>query len=254
MNRFDCNACFGHWPYWDLPHKTPDDLVALMDGAGIDRAACMSLRGMFLDYRDGNEETLAAARSHPDRLVPMATLAPFPPDPEGPAAALQKVLDGGARGVRLTPLFHSYRLDSGFVDAVCVAAAERTVPIIVPTRPMMNWRFQTVPVDAIGDMVQRHPTTRFVVSGANYLVEFQAVVRLMERCANAVCEISCFQAFGAVRQLVDLVGAERVLFGTGAVLNYPACNVAKLDHAGLDETERAAVAYENARRLFGLDA
>ena len=46
-------------------------------------------------------------------------------------------------------------------------------------------------------------------------------------------EISCLQGFNAVAKLVGEVGAERVLFGTGAVLHYPACNVAKLDHAEL---------------------
>jgi hypothetical protein len=38
------------------------------------------------------------------------------------------------------------------------------------------------------------------------------------------------------------------------VLNYPACNVAKLDHAELAEPQRIAIAAENALRLLGLGA
>jgi predicted TIM-barrel fold metal-dependent hydrolase len=49
------------------------------------------------------------------------------------------------------------------------------------------------------------------------------------------------------------VGCERLLFGTGAVLNYPACNVAKLDHAELTDAQRAAIASENAASLLGLE-
>lgn len=248
MKRFDVNACFGHWPYWDLKDKTPEALIALMDRNGIERAVCMSLRGIFVDWRSGNEETLAGARRYPDRLLPIATIAPFP---DGSADGLHQAIDAGCRGVRLYPSFHSYRLDADFVDAICQAAGERGVPVMIPTRPMMSWRFQAIVVDTIGAVVERHARTQFILSGPNYLIEYQGLVHVMKRCDNAMCEISCLQGFGAVAKLVADVGADRVLFGTGAVLNYPACNVAKLDHAEITEPQRAAIASENALRLFG---
>lgn len=248
MTRFDVNACFGHWPYWDLKDKTPEELIALMDRCEIGRAACMSLRGVFVDWLTGNRETLAAAERYPDRLVPVATMSPFP---NGGGDELGKAIDAGARGVRLFPAFHSYRLDSEFVDEVCEAAAERRVPVTIPTRPMMNWRFQAVDIDAIGRVIERHAATRFIISGPNYLIEYQALVRVMTRCGNVSYEHSCLQGFGAVAGLVDRVGADRVLFGTGAVLNYPACNVAKLNNAEITEEQRSAIASENALRMFG---
>ena len=61
------------------------------------------------------------------------------------------------------------------------------------------------------------------------------------------------QGFGAMERMVAAVGADRVLFGTGLPLQYPACNVAKLEHAGLDAAARAAVEAGNARRLLGLE-
>ena len=105
MKRFDINACFGHWPYWDLHHKTADELVASMDRNHIDQAAVMSLRGLLLDWRDGNEETLAAASRYPRRLVPMATLSPFL---GGSGEELKRLAGAGVRGVRLYPAFHNY--------------------------------------------------------------------------------------------------------------------------------------------------
>jgi uncharacterized protein len=249
MTRFDINACFGHWQYWDLCDKSSDDLVALMDRSGIQRAAVLSLRGVFLDWRQGNAETLFAAERYPERLVAMATISPFL---GGNGDELERALDAGARGVRLYPGFHSYRLDSDFVDDICRAAAGRGVPVMIPTRLMMNWRFVPVPIDSIGAVAERHPDTQFILSGPNYLVEFQALVRWMTRCPNTLYEISCLQGYDAVRKLVAAVGAGRVLFGTGAVLNYPACNVAKLDHAEIADEDRRAIAGGNALRLLGL--
>ena len=247
INRIDVNACFGHWPYWDLPHKTPADLVGLMDRHGIERAAAMSLRGLFIDWRAGNDETLAAAKDHPGRLIPAATISPFP---DCSADDVGRLADAGVRVVRLYPGFHNYPLDGPFTDAICTAAGQRGMIVSIPTRPMMNWRFKTIDLAAIGAIVDRHPGTTFLMSGPNYLVEYQALVGLMRRCANVVYEISCIQGFDAVRRLVGQVGADRILFGTGAVLHYPACNVAKLDHADLTEADRRAIACENAARLL----
>jgi hypothetical protein len=247
--RIDINACFGHWQYWDLQHKTAGELVGLMDSCGIDRAAALSLRGLFLHWRAGNAETLAAAGEFSDRLVPAATISPFT---GGDGAELRRLVDGGMRGVRLYPKLHSYRLDDPWVDEICATAGALGVPVMFATRPMMNWRFSPLAIESLGPVVGRHPKTNFVVSGPNYLIEFQALVRLMEGAANVHYEFSCMQGFDAIRKLTAAVGAERVLFGTGAVLNYPACNVAKLDHAKVSEADREAMGSGNAKRLLGI--
>jgi uncharacterized protein len=249
MMHVDINACFGHWPYWDVPHKTSDDLVRVMDANGIQRAAMLSLRGVVLDWRAGNDETRAAATRHPDRLIPMATISPFM---DGNGDELRRLVDAGMRGIRLYPLFHSYPLSSDFTDDICRTAAECGIPVMVPTRPMMNWRFGTIPIASIGEIAARHPATTLIVSGPNYLIEFQAVVKLMQQCANVVYEISCLQGFGAVANLVAQVGSQRVLFGTGAVLHYTACNVAKLEHAELPSEQKNEIAGTNAVRVLGL--
>jgi uncharacterized protein len=251
MMRIDVNACFGHWSYWDVPHKTGDDLVRVMDENGIGRAAVLSLRGVLVDWQAGNEETLAAATRHPGRLIPMATISPFM---DGTGNELRRLVDAGMKGVRLYPLFHSYPLSSDFTDGICRAAAECRVPVMVPTRPMMNWRFKTVPIETIGEVASRHRQTTFIVSGPNYLVEFQALVKLMRQCSNVFYELSCLQGFGALSNLVAQVGAQRVLFGTGAVLHYAACNVAKLDHADLTPQQRTEIGGANAARILGLTA
>ncbi len=247
MRRIDINAYFGHWQYWDLRHKTPEELVAQMDRFGIERALVTSLRGVFVDWRAGNEETLAASRKYPDRLVPAVTLSPFM---GGGAEGLNRLIDAGARAVRLYSSFHSYRLDSRFVDEICRNAADRNVPVMIGTRIMMNWRFVAIPTETIGEVVIRNPPTQFILSGQNYLAEFQSLIRLMNRAPNCSYEISCMQGFGAVARLVAEVGSDRVLFGTGALLHYPACNVAKLDGAELRPDELEAIAWRNAERLL----
>lgn len=247
--RFDCNAFFGHWHYWPIPHTTVADIVGLMDRFGIDRAAVCSLRGLFGDWRASNAETLGAAAAHPGRFVPVAVLSPML---GGSGAALGGLAAEGFRAIRLYPLLHGYRLHDRFVDEVCSAAGEAGMSVIVPTRPMMNFRFATVPIEEVGALAGRHPQTRFLLSGPNYLAEYRSAVHVMRERPNVWIETSCMQAMEALRRVVEDVGAGRVLFGTGLALHYPACNVVKLTSARIPEDARAAVAAGNAERFFGL--
>lgn len=249
MKRIDINSYFGHWQYWDLHHKTPEDLVGLMDRFGVAQAAVLSLRGVFVDWRAGNDETFEAAARFPDRLIPAVTISPFM---NGGADELNRLIDRGARCVRLYPSFHSYRLDSRFVDDICRVAGERSVPVMIPSRIMMNWRFVPVVTDLIGAVAQRHPQTHIIFSGPNYLAEYQLLVQWMQRATNTSYEITCMQGFGAIARLVGEVGVDRVLLGTGSVLNYPACNVAKLDGADLTADQKEMIASRNAARLLRL--
>lgn len=247
--RIDVNAFFGHWQFWPLPNPAPDDVLRLMDRHGIDHAAIASLRGLYGERPAANAETLAAARARPDRFTPIAIAGPMN---GGGAAELRALAGDGFRGVRLYPLLHGYRLHDPFADEVCAAAGELRMAVIVATRPMMNFRFATVPIEEIGTLAERHPGTSFLLSGPNYLTEFRAAVLVMQRCANVSIEISCMQGLEALRRMVDAVGAERVLFGTGMPLHYPACGVAKIEHAQISEAARAAVVRANAQRLLGL--
>jgi len=248
--RIDINAFFGHWPYWPLPHTRGEDSLRLMDRFGIDRAAITSLRGLHGDWREANAETLTLAASHSDRLTPIATMSPMNGGGGGP---LRELVAKGFRGIRLYPLLlQGYSLRSPFAEEVAATAGELAVPVIIPTRPMMNFRFATLPIGDVETLAERYPDTTVILSGPNYLSEFQSAIEAMTRRANLAIEISCMQGFGAVARMADAVGADRVLFGTGLPLHYPACNVAKLDHADLSKEQRTAISSENAMRYLSL--
>lgn len=247
---FDVNAFFGHWPHSPLPHTSGEDALCLMDRFGIDRAAITSLRGLYGDWHEANAETMVLTEAYPDRLTPIACMSPMN---GGGDEALRQLVEQGFRGVRLYPmLLQGYSLRSPFAAEVCDAAGELDLAVVVPTRPMMNFRFATVPIEDIAELAERHPDTRFILSGPNYLSEFRAAIEALTRCPNMVIETSCMQGFEAVQRMAEAVGVERVLFGTGLPLHYPACNVAKIEHTRLSGERRPAIASGNAVRILRL--
>jgi len=70
----DVNTIFGFWPKRkaDIALET---LLRLMEEKGISRACTLSARGVFYDFIEGNQETLAAAQAHP-QLMAVGTVNP----------------------------------------------------------------------------------------------------------------------------------------------------------------------------------
>ena len=248
--RFDINAFFGHWPYYRLPHTSAQDVLGLMDRFQIDRAAITSLRGLHGDWQEANDETLAVAQAHQDRFTPVACISPMK---GGSGAVLRELVERGFRAVRLYPgLAQGYHLGSPFADEMVATASELEVVTIVPTRPMMHFRFPPLPIGQVSALAARHPEAKLVLSGPNYLLEFTSAVEALLACPNLTIEISCMQGFDGLGQMIKAVGAERVLFGTGLPLHYAACGVAKVEHTRMSESEQAAVCGGNALRLLGM--
>jgi len=72
----DANAFLGRWPFRKLEYDA-DDLVALMDEAGVDRAFVSAMGSVtYRNVQHGNRELAAAVEGHEDRLVPVATINP----------------------------------------------------------------------------------------------------------------------------------------------------------------------------------
>ncbi|MCH2127780.1 MAG: amidohydrolase family protein [Pirellulaceae bacterium] len=249
--RFDINAFFGHWPYYPLPQTSGEDVLRLMDRFQIDRAAMTSLRAMHGDWGEANAETLRFTREHADRLTPIACMSPML---NGGGDKLRELVEEGCRAVRLYPgLAQGYHLGSPFADDIVSTAGTLGIPAIVPTRPMMHFRFPPVPIPQITALASRHPQTQIILSGPNYLLEFTMAVEALQASPNMTIEISCMQGFRGLDFMVDAVGAQRVLFGTGLPLHYAACGTAKLEHSKLTADQLAAVSSQNAVRLLGLD-
>jgi len=70
--------------------------------------------------------------------------------------------------------------------------------------------------------------------------------------ANVYIETAGLLSAGALKFVVDSVGPDRVLFGSGAPARPMAGVLGVLKHSGLGETESTAVLSGNAKRLLGL--
>lgn len=245
----DFYAFYGPWPYWGAPHTEPQAMLRLMAANHIDQAVICHTGSIFDDWRASNDAALQAALSD-NRFIPFACL-----NPVIPAADILQLMQTykrrGCKGIRLYPQHHHYSLTAPIVDEMLAAAAQLALPVVLSVRVIMQWGLPTLSTAEISDAVARHPGVQFVLSGANY-GETRWLFELMQAAPNVSVEISGMEGFRAVQDALARVGAERILFGAGTPLQYPACSVAKLQVTRMSSAQEEAIRSGNARRLLGL--
>jgi hypothetical protein len=233
----DVNTMFGPLPA-AASDLSVDELEGMMRKHGVRACCTLSTVGMLLDHNAGNGATRAACGEHPG-LLPVATVNPqtvFGVD--GPFA---RFAADGFKMVRLFPCEQGWPPDY----SPCVALAKR---LEVEGLPIM------VDVDNPGDATRlvralvSHPAP-LILSGVDQSTVAEAV-GLMRAHARIYVETSRLVAVGAIQQVVESVGAERVLYGSGAPSRPMASSIGVLRHAQITDDQRERILGQNARDLL----
>ncbi|WP_458094614.1 amidohydrolase family protein [Roseomonas sp. WA12] len=233
-----------------------------------------------------NEAIGALCRQYPNRFLGLATAAMQ--DPARAAATLERAITAhGLRGLHLGSNIGGSNLDDPALDAVwAVAERHRLLVLVHPHKVVAAERMRSYyltnlignPLETtiaatslvFGGVIERHPNIRFLLSHAGGFVPFQAgrfrhgwrvrpepKARLKGDPTESLDRLlydSITHAPGALRFLLEEVGAERILFGT----DYPfdmgtTTGVEDVEAAIPDLAARDAILSGNARRLLGLE-
>jgi len=235
---------FGH--FWPLEVSTAEDLIGLMDKFGIDRAAICSLNSILYDHSEGNEEVFQATKRYPNRLLGIATL--YPHDKRS-LIEFEKCIDEyGMKGLELQPHYHNYELNDGTIDPFIEEAIKKKVPVFIPLCLSMNWNFPKLKMSAISKLIDTYPEATYVIGKFSY--EIEEVLRLMKKYDNVSVETSGLQLMNGIERLVEEVGANRVLFGSGMPIQEVGPALVKIREAEIKEEEKELILEENAIKLF----
>jgi predicted TIM-barrel fold metal-dependent hydrolase len=107
------------------------------------------------------------------------------------------------------------------------------------------------PVQLMAELGQRFPDTTFIFAhvGMMWVKALQAV----KPYPNLLVDVSGFDPErGIVEKAVEILGAERVLFGSDAPGRAYAAQLAKVQYADISERDKALLLGGNAARLLGL--
>lgn len=234
----DANTIFGPWPLVRADMAV-ERLMMALNNHGVSQALAISTVGALHNHGDGNVETLRLC-SERQALIPVATI-----DPRGyfgPAGSLGRIVEQGFRMFRFFPLLQDWCLDhTAFVDVL-----DEIDPLGLPV--MMQARETGYPSALARSLAGRKST--FILEGISFENMAEAM-SVMRKHANVVVDTRDLRVPGALRFLVDQVGAERVVFGSGCLRSSLAAALGYVMEADIDDVSKAAILGGNIKRILG---
>ena len=224
---------------------TGHDLVSEMDRFRIQRGLVrLAPDGAYLDARYANEIIYEVCQASAGRLIPcpivMATGGAQAPD-EG--AQVREAVRQGAGAVWIRPATDGWLLADWVSDALFGPLQEHGVPVLCLER--------LVGLEEVSRIAGRFPRLPLIFAETHYRGQ-QALLPLMRKFENVHLSIgSNYCVRGGIEQLVEKVGPERLLFGTGLPDIEAASAICQLMYAEIDEQAKRWIGAGNLDRLMG---
>ncbi len=232
----DVNTLFGPLPLASVD-LTVETLLELMAAGGVTSACTLSTLGLLLDANVGNAATRAACAEY-SQLMPVATVNPstFFGDP----TPLIRLRQDGFRSVRFFPSVQGWPIGYQPFAAVLEILAPTGIPIMVSINSPGE-------VTALQAIAGNYP--RVILTAVDHIILPEAIAALRKH-STWMVETSRLLAIGSVKLVADTVGAERVLFGTGAPAQSLSSALHALQHSGVSDSDRRLILCGNAERVL----
>ena len=240
--------------------QSVDDYLTAVDGLDVRRSGVlvMAPRDDLERTRVQNDLVLALA-ARDDRFYAMCSV--HPADGDAALAELDRVVEAGARGIKLHPNTQSFDVADDAVRRVVARAGEKGVPVLFdayspfdPAQPgkfvelalacsetqvvLAHMHFMDFPKLLVYEVLARYPHFR-----RNVWFDMSATARLF-------ADSPYRDQFGWVCRTV---GVDRLLWASDFPMDDPRESLASLAAYGFDEAETRQITHDNAARLFGLD-
>ncbi len=238
------SARYGAQP---VGRATPAGLLRHMDECGVDRALAVGVA-----TRPTQVEAINAFLTglNEPRLVPCGSLHPHSEDLEGD---VERLIDGGVRGVKLQPHFQGYGLSDPGLHRILDCVGERLVVLIHGGDEIIALP-EVEPTPArLRDLHRAHPEVRLILAHLGGYQRWDEV----EEClvgedvfldASYVFEICSDEQ---IRRIVLSHGLERVVWGSDFPWQTQARGLEGIRRLGFSEPEVSMLLGGNLARLLG---
>jgi uncharacterized protein len=232
--------------------QTVDGLLAEMDRINLPKAILCPVRPEDYAYESQNDAAAEAVAQHPDRFVAMGRV-----DARQRTAAreVERCLDGlGARGIFLHPWEDCYQAsEARLVNPIAEVCQARRVPLMVATGyPWVSEAMQ------VGTIAGRYPDLPVIMTNGGMInisgLGQMASWMTLQANRNVYITTSGVYREDFLLEVMTMIGAERVLFGSQSPMFDIEHELRRVEWAHTEDAIKAAVLGGNAEHLFGVAA
>lgn len=212
-------------PFWQADRQK---LEQYAEAAGVDKLCVTSARSLMYDVREGNAE-LAQALEESERLLGYVTVNPlFPESLED----LKYLENPKFIGVKVHADYHGYDLRSKGAQKFLAGVADKTRLMLFHVSCMPGTGFADA--EAVAQFASEFPGTKFVMAHMagifqNGLYPYFPNFRGLEivnsfACDNIYVDTAHYLMYvypGVMERMVELIGADHIVFGTDCPLQGP---------------------------------
>jgi predicted TIM-barrel fold metal-dependent hydrolase len=153
-------------------------------------------------------------------------------------------------GIKLHPLFDGYTPDSPIVRPIAKAAVRARVPIQFHCgHPPFSlpWSFEP--------LAKEFPELKIVLvhMGHGHIVYINGSIDVAERNQNIYLETSGMPMHTKIKEAMERVGKERVMYGDDIPAGHPSWELEKARASNLSKHDLQRLLSENAKKLYHLD-
>ncbi len=222
----------------------PELCIRRMDEAGIAAAVVMTIT----DWPEVNERSIEliaeACAAYPGRLYGFARIHPWYGD--AAVAALERaIVSHGLKGLKLHPVTTIAHPAGAETLRLIRKAAEHGAPTLFHCgdEPL------TTPL-AVAAAAEACPDATIILGHMGGYFHVDEAIEVAQRLPNVVLETSAMPYPRKIREAVERVGAERVLYASDGPACSPLLEVEKVRLAGLTPEDEQLVLAQNALRLL----
>ena len=240
MHIIDVNTSFGKRVDPD-PRYSLHGLVEELDRHEVACGLAYSQQGVDYDPRAANAEAITAGRSHP-QIIPVCTIDPR--DSLGWEAELKRCLAASVRAVRFFPVEQGWSVNSVWFRRMLRRLSGTNLCLIFSTAS--RWELPGEIAEAT-----MHTGLPVVLTDTSYS-NMAEMIAVMKEFTHVCAETNCLASVRAVEIMAEAVGAERLLYGSGAPARPMQKGLNQVLEADLSDDDKAAILGGNATRLLGI--
>jgi predicted TIM-barrel fold metal-dependent hydrolase len=245
LNFFDCDVAYGRGAI-ALPREieTAEDLLAELDHSGIHQALVWHRDAWERDFDLGNQRLIeldAYPRLHPTMTFVPTCCQDMPSAEEFVRAARA----ANVKAARAFPSRHCFALDPLVCGDLLDLFSACGLPVLMPL-PEVPGGWQ-----GVYQLMRDFPRLPLVLTETGCWGQDRYFRPLMRKYERFFITTNRLETAGQLQSIVDKVGPDHVVFGSGLPRNYAGGYVLMLYCAEIPEEAREAIAHGNLERLIG---
>ena len=234
------------------------ELVAAMDANGVDRSVVFGFPWRKTDIvKEHNDYVLESVTQFPDRLIGFGCLNPF--DPHASREAI-RCLDGSLKGIGELA-FYDFGMTAGADESlapIMEICRERNVPVLIHTNEPIGHMYPGKTPNTLAQiygLIQKFPQNTIILAHwGGGIFFFNLLKREVKASLQNVYVDTAASPFlydpEIYKVAVQVIGADKILFGSDYPLINPSRYFSEMQAAGLNKAEIEAICGHNALKLM----